>query len=379
MFDEYLERKDVQFFIREIKTNDRYFNKNKRQFASHSFYLSNELALYIFYDALLKFKLIVQDYSYFSDYLEQLNRLYIKINSFDGLEYGISKLICKMVSLKLHIQDMEQEESKRIIIQTIYQNYIEEGYFIHGFNSSYAEYIKEYGFIPEIYNNYYIRFVELNKILKKYDLQPITKDFLSNKIAFTDDVVLGCYYSSYAPMFFYKFLNQTRFFKRVYQQDPYLIDSYYLVMRYLKRFMKIYGFSSSDKKFVLDLVQDQWNLTHQCKKKVSLLLVKRKRILIEEPVTLQKYLRDKKSIYEVVDRILCSKQKSLLYNEILEPGDFEILNLDYYYDSNEKKEKERVYSFRFLNTYGKVSLILLCGTILITISLLLMIIRVLGE
>ena len=379
MFDDYLVREDVKKFIKEIKTNDCYFDKNKRQFSSHSLYLSNELALYIFYDALLKFKLIIQDIEYLSDYLVHLERLYKKIDSFDGLEVGISKLICKMVSIKLHLENSESKEAKINIIRYIYHNYIEEGYYIHGFNTSYSMSIISEGFVPEIYQNYYIRFVELNKILKKYGLSEISKDFSSNNVSFTDDFVLGCYYSNYAPMFFYKFLNQTILFKRRNQQDAYLIDNYSIVMRRLKRFMNFHMFSKKDKEFVYNLVKDEWDLLHRCSKKVSLLLVKRRIIQRREVITLDDYLFDDKNINEVVDRILCSKQKNIFYKEVLEPGSFELLNLDYYYEYNYEKVKEENVNLNYLNAYGKVSILLLLGSMFITLGVLISIFMMLGE
>ena len=86
------------------------------------------------------------------------------------------------------------------------------------------------------------------------------------------------------------------------------------------------------------------------------------------------------NIYEVVDRILCSKQKSIFSREILEPGSFEILNLDYYYETKafdyELEEKKK---YSFLNAYGNVSILLLVGSIFITLGVLISIIMMLGE
>ena len=382
MFDEYLIREDVCHFIKEIKTNNRYFEKNKRQFSSHSLYLSNELALYIFYDALLKYRLIIQDIEYFSDYLIHLNRLYLKIDSFDGLEIGISKLICKMVSIKLHIQDMENIDSQKEIIRYIYHQYLEEGYYIHGFNTSYTKSIQEYGFVPEIYQNYYLDFLKLNQILQKYGLSPITKDFSSNVVSFTDDVVLGCYYSNYAPMFFYKFLNQTNMFKLKSQRDAYLEDNYFIIMRRLKRYLSFHMFSKKDREFILELVKREWMFLHQVPKKVSLLLVKRRKIARKEIITLDDYLFDNKNIYEIVDRILCSKQKNIYFKDVLEPGSFDILNLEYYYDSVKMEEDivEEKKDYQLLNAYGNASILLLLGSMFITLGVLITILlMMLGE
>ena len=378
MFFDYLKREDVCSFIRQIKSNDCYFNKDRKGFLSHSLCMKNELALYIFYDALFKFKLIIQDESFLTNYLENLDRLYKKIDSFDGLEVGISKLICKMVSIKLHVKDIKERDRDREIIKYIYHNYIEEGYYIHGFNTSYSDSIMENGFIPEIYQNYYSRYIELNKILKKYKLSCILKDFSSNKVSFTDDFVLACYYSNYAPMFFYQFLVKNKIIKNK-KNDLYLEDNYNELMKNLKRFFNVHMFSLKDREFISNLVYDQWSILHRYPKKISLLLVKKRKILKKDGITLDDYLFDDKSLYEVVDRILNSKQSNILVNDVIDSNSLEIINLDYYYESQSNKKEKIVFSRKFLNAYGSASLLLLLGSFFITLGVIVSIIMLLGE
>lgn len=379
MFDEYLKREDVIHFISEIRTNDCYYLKDMRQFSSHPFYMSKELSLYIFYDALYKFHLIIKDMRYFSSYLIQLDRLYKKIDSFDELERGISKLICKIVSNQLHIHDDKKIEEQRKIIKVVYHNYIEEGYFIHGFQPIYTKYILDNGFVPEVYENYYLRFIQLNKILKKYGVNLIHKNFSSNKVSFTDDFVLACYYSFYAPNYFYQFIKQCRFFHTKADDDAYLLNRYSVIERNLKLFMKYHLFSKTDSKFVLELVRDQWNLIHK-KDGLALLMVKRRKLLQNEIVNLDDYLFDDKNIYEVVDRIMNSKYNNILSTEVINPNSFEILLLDFGILEKEKKEKKAFFNqFSFLNTYGGASILLIIGSMLITLGVLISILMVMGE
>ncbi len=75
MLDEYFQMKSVLDFIKDLKTNDCYFAKN-HSFSNHSLIVSSELALYIFYDALFKYKLIIDDIDMFDDYLDQLLNVY---------------------------------------------------------------------------------------------------------------------------------------------------------------------------------------------------------------------------------------------------------------------------------------------------------------
>ena len=81
MLDEYLKRDDTKNFINLINTNERYFKKEDFNF-SYSFFSDQKLALYIFYDALIKYKIILDDIYLFDEYLEQLEKLFKKLDSF---------------------------------------------------------------------------------------------------------------------------------------------------------------------------------------------------------------------------------------------------------------------------------------------------------
>lgn len=381
MLDELLNRGDVKLFIDDLKNNERYFKKNHGSFTNHNIYYSDELALYIFYDALLKFKIIIDDIYLFDDYLDDLEKVYRKMNDYDGIRLGINKVICKTVAKKLNVKD--PNESKNTIIKYIYQKFILEGYLAHGFNISYEDYIKEQGFIPEIYKNYYQRFIDVNKIFEKYSSLAINKDFSCNKVYFTDDFVTGCYYSCYSPMFFYKFLfNEELYGKRI-RRDAYLIDDYDACISSLKRFMVNASFSDKDKKTVLNLVKDQWDLLHSCGRDISLLLVKRNLIYHDESTSIDDYLKDTSDVFDVVDRLLSSKKNNVYYNEPISSDQIKFVNFKNFYEGFnnivEKEEKELdkhlvSHDNDFLDKYGNVSIIMLVGSIFISLGVIISII-----
>ena len=269
MFEDLLQRDDVLNFINEIKTNERYFDKNIDDLLNPSFYMSREIALYIFYDALFKYKIVLDDVYLFDEYLEQLEKLYRKIDNFNDIRFGINKLIGRMLSIKLDIKNINDDQSKKLLIETIYHKYIKNGYFFHGINSNYAKSILENGFTPEDYDNLYESFEQLNRIFAKYNIiRIIYKDFTSKQAYFTDDIVMGCYYSIYSPLFFYKFLTNEEYFGKLVQKDSYLIGDYSVLIKRLKRFMSNNLFHEDDRKSVLDIVQKQMNLLHSENKKI---------------------------------------------------------------------------------------------------------------
>lgn len=381
MLDSYLNRNDVKSFIKEIKTNERYFQKTSRAVMPNLFN-SYEAALYIFYDALFKYKIIVNDVCLFDEYIEQLEKLYKKLDNFDDIRFGINKLICKIVIIKSNIKDIDNEENRDLILQHIYNRYIKEGYYIHGFSSTYIDDIKSNGFIPEKYENYYDRFKNINKVFAKNNvIHIINKDFKDNKVFFTDDFVYGCYYSSYSPLYFSKFLMNEEYFGTIKRKDSYLKDRYSMLIGPLKRFMSNNLFSESDKKEILDLVDDEWNLLHRKDRCISLLLVKRKSIG-KNDFSLNEYFDDDTDIYEMVDRLLNSKSNNISYDENISKEDISILVLDNYYDKEEEKvendENESNVNIEFINKYGSVSYLLLFGSLFITLGVIFTLVKVIG-
>ena len=101
MFDALFMRDDVKKFIKQIKTSERYFSKNIGSFTNRFIHASNEMALYIFYDALIKYKIIIDDQFLIDEYLEQIDKLYRKLSDFDNIRLGINKLLCKILLTKL--------------------------------------------------------------------------------------------------------------------------------------------------------------------------------------------------------------------------------------------------------------------------------------
>lgn len=388
MLDEYFIKTSVLRILKEIKNNERYFKK-KNDLSLDSFIsISNEAALYIFYDALYKYKIIIDDEFLFDDYLDQIEKLYRKLDNFEDIKYGINKLICSSLITKLDVRDPESKEGKEKIIKHVYDKYIRNGYFIHGFNYTYIDDIKKNGFTPEVYENYYDRFIEVNNIFEKYNCSNIiNKDFNSKDVYFTDDLVMGCFYSNYAPLFYYKFLfNEEAFGNRI-RKDNCLISEYNEIIRHLKRFMNNNNFSVDDKKYILDLVEDEYKLLHRKNNKISLLLVRRDRIFSKDAKEID-FLNDKNDLYEVVDRILSSKYNNLEFNEFISKDDFKILELDCYYDietekKKVKKEEEKLLKKQkevnddFSNRYGNVSLFLLLGALFISLGVIIMIINIL--
>lgn len=392
MLDELLKRNDVLTFINKIRTSERYHKKEKNSYTHLSFYVDNEIALYTFYEALLKYRIIVDDIYLFDEYLEQLEKLYRKLDNIEDIQFGINRLIARMVSIKLEFKNAPDSLSKKAVVSYIYNKYIVDGYFIHGFNSTYFKDIEENGFIPEVYDNYYDDFKELKRIFEKYGIETtINKDFESKKVYFTDDIILACYFSKYAPLFFYKLLYNDDYVDKKTKLNAYGKDDYNNCIKPLKKMMWELSFSEADRKFVINLVKKEWNLLHKKNnKKISIMLVKARKIYNRDNIKLEDFLKDDEELVEAVDRLLSSKNNSICYDKDLEKEDFELLLLDDYYDESNSEKCQEIefdtssYSFNgllnkeILNAYGRASTLIILGSLFISLGVIVSIFMILG-
>ena len=392
MLDEYLEREDVQLFIRYIKNMSTYRDKKTDVSSKYSLYDNGALSLYVFYDALLKYVIILDDKKLFIQYLEQLKKIYTRSVNLEDVRLSINKLICKMVSIKLDIKDFNQDVFKKQIISYVYNKYILGGYLVHGFSTVYERNLINSMFVPEIYVNNYNKMIEINKIFNKYcNSNIIDKDFTNNNVYFTSDIVMGCIYSIYSPGYFFNFLLNNHYYGKKSKKELYLKGNYNKCVSYLKKFMDNNLFSEKDKRYVLSVVSDEWNYIHSVKRKISLLVVRREKIIKYENVRLRDFINSDGDIYEVIDRILSPKRNNVPFNEILNTNEFEILSLDDLNDGIIEDDKltieaddatkdcyKEIHNMNnsFLNEYGKASIFIVLGSLFISLGVLITILLI---
>ncbi|MBQ8131251.1 MAG: hypothetical protein IJ193_02035, partial [Bacilli bacterium] len=99
MFDELLQREDVLELLKEIFNSPKYYEKKVE--GENVNYVLHEKILFLFYDALYKYQLIIEDPKYFTDYLSQFEAIITKLEDVQDIQFGISKLICSTLQKKL--------------------------------------------------------------------------------------------------------------------------------------------------------------------------------------------------------------------------------------------------------------------------------------
>ena len=382
--NEILRRDDVKRIIEEIKNNDKYFNKIS---IDSDKYYAEDMALYVFYEALLKYYLIFDSFNYLDEYIYDLDLLYRKIDSIEDIKFGITKLIIKFTMKCLDLEEEKREE----IIKYVYSKYITNGYLIHGFSSIYGDNILENGFKPNEYYNYYEDFIKLNDIFKKYNKDNfIDKDFIEKKVFFSDDIIKSCIYSINSPMYFCNLLTNNDIIKD--KQKDYYKDNYDNCMKNVNKIINDLGFSKDDSIFFKYLVNKEWELLHKNNKKISLLLVRRDLFDLES-INLEDIINSDLDINEAIDRVLTIKYNNIPCDREIDINDlrvinFELFNREAFKEEIEEekkeieKEKEQVIEKKikedFNDTYGMVSPLLLLGSLLISLGVIISIIHLLG-
>lgn len=390
MLDDYIKRDDIKKFIKELINNHRYYEKSFNSESVYSRYILNEMALYTFYDALIKYKIVLDDIYLFDEFLEQLEKIYNKLNNYDDIEIGINKLIGKMVAIKLGFKDVNDSINKKQLISYIFNKYILEGYYIHGFSTIYYDDIKVKGLIPNDYKNYYNSLKEVNKIFNKYGYNLIDKDFDNDKIYYTDDVIMACFYSICSPGYFHDLLFNHELFGDKVRRNGYLANDFDRSTRYIKIFMNDKRFSDLDKKCVLSIIKNEWDLIHKKKRKVDLLFVKRKRLFNNNKIDISNFLYDERDTYEIVDRLLSPKNGNVISSEKLNREDIKLVQLNDYYEIDENTREitlaldaellklEEEQEDEFDNT-GAASLFIVLGALFITLGVIISIVLILSE
>ncbi len=383
MLEELFRREDVNKMLVDICNSKRYYDKKTSSSIHFQIHSGQEQILFLFYDALFKYKMIIEDMSYFSDFLEQVDKLIRKIDNFTEIGYGINRIIGRVCAYKLGFNDIDSDNCKEGVVRHIYDRYIVHGYFIHGFSQHYHGSILDEGFAVENYKNLYPKFIKVQEILKKKKrLNMMDKDFDAREVSFTENFLLGCHYAANAPMYFSKLVSRNDFINSYEEKDAYATGNYDACLKNVYKVCSKLKLSDSQKSVFLDAFKSEWRLLDKSNCGIGLMLVPRR--LFGVDFDIEKFVSNTKDISfaEAVGRIL-SLKSNVTVSRYIRSEEILLLSLNgpKKYLKEEKKESlakelERTFvrsedEFAFSNAYGKVSILLLLGTVLITVGVIL--------
>ena len=379
MLERFFKRRDVTEFIDEVISNSIYSKKKNSVYDSYEVFVDSSQALFTFFDAIYKFAIIIEDEAYFTEYIMQIRKVIKKFENFNDINEGINKIIGKICALKLGLSDREDVIARKYIVKYVYDKYIVSGYVFHGFPSIYKDDICKYGLVPDNYHHMYDKFIEINKMFERHGFYNVLgKDFKVKGIYFTDSFILGCFYAFSAPMYFYRLLCCNSFDISNYDDKAYLNNDYFASFNNLSLLMRKAKLTEAEKKFVIKTCFEEWKLIKNSTD-VSILAIKRSSVGLNYLKNIDDILA-KTSFCDLgnsIGKIFNYCDNEILVTEKISSNDINLINLNNYKELksirdmklNDIKNRQEAYnSDKIINAYGKVSILMILGSLLITLG-----------
>lgn len=382
MFEDILNKEDVSRILSNICNNAKYYEK-KINVSDYKMNSGVQQMLFIFYEALYKYKLIICDMKYFSDYLQQVNKLIKKIDNFKDISYGIDRIIGRICAFKLGHNKVDEDLVKEQVLRYIYDRYFINGYYIHGYSGCYYENILQEGFLVEQYNNLYSDFRMIQKVLKEKNCENLlVKDFSAREVSFTDNFMLGCYYSVNSPMYFSTFLCKNEFIDNENMMSAYSNNDYGLCFKSLNKITNELGLDVEQKGLFTNTFYNEWKLLDKDNSKINLLLVPR--LVLKEKFNIEEFITNNREndFFDSVCKLL-EQNENVVSSYNIRKEDILFVSLPNYKEYIGSKKKKRKsgkikeefnnqdYDFSFSGRYGKVSLLMLIGILFIILGVVL--------
>lgn len=382
MFEDILNKEDVSRILSNICNNAKYYEK-KINVSDYKMNSGVQQMLFIFYEALYKYKLIICDMKYFSDYLQQVNKLIKKIDNFKDISYGIDRIIGRICAFKLGHNKVDEDLVKEQVLRYIYDRYFINGYYIHGYSGCYYENILQEGFLVEQYNNLYSDFRMIQKVLKEKNCENLlVKDFSTREVSFTDSFMLGCYYSVNSPMYFSTFLCKNEFIDNENMMSAYSNNDYGLCFKSLNKITNELGLDVEQKGLFTNTFYNEWKLLDKDNSKINLLLVPR--LVLKEKFNIEEFITNNREndFFDSVCKLL-EQNENVVSSYNIRKEDILFVSLPNYKEYIGSKKKKRKsgkikeefnnqdYDFSFSGRYGKASLLMLIGILFIILGVVL--------
>lgn len=387
MLERIFKRRDVLEFVEEVISSDSYNNKKNSFYDTYETFYGGTSSLFIFFDALYKYQIIIEDEFYLDDYIMQVRKLIRKLDNVSDINDGINKVIGKTCALKLGLINREDRLSKEYIIKYVYDKYIVNGYVFHGFPSVYKEQIIKNGMVPEQYHNTYDKFMEIDKILSKGRDSIINKNFRDNGVCFTDNFVFACFYAYAAPMYFYRLLGDSKISYKNYSDLAYFKNDYFGCFNNLNALMKSLKIGDGYKKSIIKTCYDEWRSLKTDVSTVSIMAVKRSVFGINYLDKFEDIINKSSScdLGSSLGKIFNDINNDIVIRSKINSNDIRIISIDNYKTIMDIKKKQveeignrqtNYNSDKIVNAYGSASILMLLGSVLITLGVVITIIMI---
>jgi len=181
----------VREFLLALLTQDRYKKITPPESLIEGYQIGERIAFFLGLDAVIKYDQIIGEEKYLETYIEQLQRIFKKIQNGEDIRLGIYQTLGKVVSKKINVDIDNHNE----ILRYIYNKYIVEGYFYFGYSSNYTNEIDCIGIRKDSFK-FDNRLLEINKLINKISNKVL---FYNDKIELTDDITVSLYHAFLSP------------------------------------------------------------------------------------------------------------------------------------------------------------------------------------
>lgn len=360
MFDEVLERNEVRNLLREIVNNPKYYDKGIEEVLKKDYFLQGRI-FFLFYEALYKYQSIIEDPDYLFDFINSFETLLKRVDDIDSIKLGISKILCKVLLKKLHIPTDSVENKKEEILKYVYDKYIKNGYYIRGLNKVEYNYFEDTSKVDVIISE---EFTELKKILSKYKYNLS----IDENLDLNTDFSRACIKSINSPRYLYNLIINNEYIDN--NRDAYYLKDYDLCKSNLNKVLNNIKVEDSDKEKINKIFSKIWELYNDKDNDIYLVLIKRTKLGIINDLV----INDNYSLEESLYNLFTTYDDSINVNSLTDvdfciklPNYFKFLKQEVVEKKEEVKEKKEDI-FDFNNEYGKVSIFIIIGTILIILG-----------
>ncbi len=355
MMNEVFERPEVVNLLKEIFNNPKYYNKNTNEDLKNNDYLQ-ERALFLFYDALYKYKLIIDDDKLLKDFIIGIETLYRKIENFEDIKYGTSKLLGKLILKKLNIDYEDLDNKLNYVLETVYDKYVVNGYYIKRLNKKDYELVKESRKFTD--KKYLDWEEELSKILKKYNYDLYDDTF---NYEFDTDFSRACLRLISYPSYLYNLVDN---------DSPLYLKNKKNALKSINELLYKLNVLENDKKKIIELFNNILDYYKDESNSIYLAFIRRDKIKSMEPYAKNDNLSYEESLYNIFSTY--DDYEVIDVDNIL-IDDFSILpNYNTFISDKKNTKMLEIYE----NEYGSISIILIVGIILILLGVLLSIILI---
>lgn len=229
----------------------------------------------------VKYYLMFKDSNYTNDDLfNYINALATKYESFRNKDYDYINytvegkpsireydnfLILKNVlnNYGLTYKDLNDNNNRKKVYNYL-NNYMNNSFMFHAFNSAYEESIIKYGISPNVRSNSNEEVIEINNLFKKYGEYGILNNYENSSMGsfyYSKDPIVSYRYGLKAPEWFYMFCGGSKAYNKDerYDKEAYINRDYDASLNNLNIKMDKLSFTKEDKDKVTSFFNKYWN------------------------------------------------------------------------------------------------------------------------